>query len=143
MFNIKSSKGQIALPFVLLVGGIIVEIVIAGSIVSFFVNASSLGERLSIRALSIANTGVYDAVQKISTNKEFGAGGKTYTINIEGEEVTVTISRTVDNTNDVYNYTIESSATVRSRQRKMEAKLVVDQETGQVNLRSVEEVSVK
>lgn len=143
MFNIKNSKGQIALPFVLLVGGIIVEIVIAGSIISFFVNASSLGERLSVRALSVANTGVYDAVQKISTNKEFGAGGKTYTINVDGYSTTVTISRSEDNTNDVYNYTIESEAVVRSRQRKMQAKLVVNQTSGQVNLKSIEEVPVQ
>lgn len=143
MFSIKNSKGQIALPFVLLVGGIIVEIVIAGSIVSFFVNASSLGERLSIRALSVANTGVYDAVQKISTNKEFGAGGKTYTIDIDGSTATVTVSRTEDNTNNVYNYSIESEAQVRNRQRKMDARLVVDQTTGQVNLRSIEEVPIQ
>jgi len=31
----KRKNGQIALPFVLLIGGIIIEIVIAGSFISF------------------------------------------------------------------------------------------------------------
>ena len=63
--------GQIALPFILLVGGLIVEIVIAGLLVSFFVSASALGERLSVRALAAANAGIDDAIVRISSNKEF------------------------------------------------------------------------
>lgn len=137
-------RGQIALPFVLLVGGIIVEIVVAGSLVSFFINAASLGERLSLRALAVANTGVYDAVLKISANKEFAAGGTVnYSVNIGDDSVSVSVSRTVDNNAGVYNYTVNSTATARSRQRKVVAELVVDQTTGQINLRSISEESVQ
>jgi len=137
--SLNNKKGQIALPFVLLVGGIIIEIVVAGSFISFFVSASSLGERLSVRALSAANTGMYDAVMRISNNKEFGAGGTTYSIDVGNDTTSVTVSRTVDDANDLYEYTIESTATARSRNRKVVAKVVVNQTTGQINLKSVGE----
>jgi len=55
----------------------------------------------------------------------------------------VEVSRTVDNPNNVYNYNIESTATVRNRKRKMQARLIVDQTSGQVNLTSIVEVSVQ
>lgn len=141
--RLKNDRGQIALPFVLLVGGIIVEIVIAGSFVSFFVSAASLGERLSVRALSAANTGTYDAVSKIANNKEFGAGGTTYEVSIGEDTVSVTVSRTVDETNNLYIYSIDSTATARTRKRRVLATAVVDQTTGELNLQSIEEVAVE
>jgi hypothetical protein len=141
--NLYNSKGQIALPFVLLVGGIIIEIVIAGSFISFFISASSLGERLSVRALSAANTGMYDAIVKISSNKEFGAGGVNYETGVGDDTVSVSISRSVDDTNNVYVYTVLSTASARNRERKVRAELIVDQLTGKVNLQSVEEVSIE
>src|SRR6056297_719410 len=117
MKNIKiiNKEGQIALPFVLLVGGIIIEIVLAGSFISFFVNASALGERLSVRALSAANTGVYDAVMKISRNKEFGSGGVSYEISVGDDSVLVDVSRSSDDAQDIYVYNVESVATARNR----------------------------
>ncbi|MEX1014308.1 MAG: hypothetical protein WDZ80_04075 [Candidatus Paceibacterota bacterium] len=142
MFNLNK-KGQIALPFVLLIGGIIVEIVIAGSIVSFFVNAASLGERLSVRALAAANTGVYDAMEKISSNKEFSVSPVEYEIIIGDDSVTVNVSRVEDAGNNVYEYTISAIAVAESRQRKMQAIVFVDQTTGQLNLNSIEEQPVQ
>ncbi len=144
MKNIKiiNKEGQIALPFVLLVGGIIIEIVLAGSFISFFVNASALGERLSVRALSAANTGIYDAIMKISRNKEFGAGGVSYEITVGEDSVSVDVSRSSDDTQDIYVYNIESVATARNRSKKVVAVVVVDQVTGKVNLESINEESV-
>ncbi len=98
-----------------------------------------MGERLSVRALSAANTGVYDAVMRVSNNKEFGAGGTTYSVDVGNDTASVTVSRTVDDTNNLYEYTIESTATARSRNRKVVAKLVVNQTTGQINLKSIGE----
>ena len=136
-------KGQIALPFVLLIGGIIVEIVIAGSFISFFVSAASLGEQLSVRAMAAANTGIYDAVMRIARNKEFGATQVDYNITVGSDSVAVTVSRTSDDTNNVYLYTVSSVASARSRERKVVAQLVVDQTTGSVNLDSIEEQPVQ
>ena len=58
--------GQIALPFVLLVGGIILEIVIAGAFVSYFASGSGYSARLEVRAWAVANSAVNDALVKIA-----------------------------------------------------------------------------
>lgn len=139
----KRKNGQIALPFVLLIGGIIIEIVIAGSFISFFVSAVSLGEQLSVRALSAANTGIYDATMKISSNKEFGVGGINYNIEVGNDTAAVVVSRLVDDTKNLYLYTIESTATSRSRERKIVAELVVNQTTGQLSLKSIKEKAIQ
>ena len=139
----KRKNGQIALPFVLLIGGIIIEIVIAGSFISFFVSAVSLGEQLSVRALSAANTGIYDATMKVSSNKEFGVGEINYNIEVGNDTVAVVVSRSSDDAKNLYLYTIESTATSRSRERKIVAELVVDQTTGQLNLKSIEEKAIQ
>ncbi|MEX2436613.1 MAG: hypothetical protein WD471_00440 [Candidatus Paceibacterota bacterium] len=139
-FNNRS--GQIALPFILLVGGIIIEIVIAGSIISIFVNNSTLGERLSLRALAAANSGIYDAMEKLSSNKEFASSGLEYEVNVGNDTATVSISRVVDDNNNIYIYTINSLAVASSRQRKLTAVVLINQTTGELNLSSVEEVPV-
>jgi len=136
-------KGQIALPFVILVGGIIVEIVIAGSIVAFFANASVLGERLSVRAITAAKSGTYDAMMKIANNKEFAAIPVNYNLTINGDAVSISVSRTIDDVSGIYNYIVESVAIARSRQRKIVAELIVDQITGDTDLRSLGEAPVQ
>jgi uncharacterized protein (UPF0333 family) len=140
--NFKNKNGQIALPFVLLVGGIIIEIVLAGSFMSFFVNTDALGNRLSVRALSAANTGVYDAIMKISRNKSFGATEISYEIVIGDDTVNVVVSRTEDEIKDIYLYNVESLASARNRQKKVVAVIVVDKNTGKINLQSINEDEV-
>jgi len=138
-----STTGQIALPFILLVGGLIVEIVIAGLLVSFFVSASALGERLSVRAFAAANAGIDDAIVRISSNKEFADTPESYQIIIGDDVVSVNISRTVDNPNNIYNYTVEAEATAINRQRKLVVEVVVNKTTGMLSLKSLEEQAVQ
>ena len=73
-------RGQITLPFILLVGGIIVEIAIAGLFTAYFLSSANLGERLATRAASAAYSGIQDAMVKITRNKEFG--NQTYSLEI-------------------------------------------------------------
>ncbi len=140
---LRLRSGQVALPFVLLVGGVIIEIVIAGSFVSFFVSATSIGERLSVRALAAANTGIYDAVMRVSRDKEFGAVEVNYDIAVSSDSVSVTVSRTSDDANNIYLYSVLSVASARSRQRKVVAEVVVDQTTGAISIDSIQEQAVQ
>jgi len=146
-FQSSKGAGQVALPFILLVGGLIVEIVIAGLLVSFFVSASALGERLSVRALAAANAGIDDAIVRISSNKEFTNVNCSvpieYNITVGDDTVLVSVCRTVDGINNVYNYTIEAEATARNRQRKLAAEVVVNQTTGTLSLKSLEEQAIQ
>ncbi len=136
-------RGQIALPFVLLVGGIIAEIVIAGSVVSYFASASSAGEQLSLRALSAAYAGVYDGIMKVSDNKEAASGGTVnYTLAVGSDSAAVSVSRTVNNSLGVYEYTVTSTATAGNRSREVTGDVVVNQTTGALHIISVAETAL-
>lgn len=131
--------GQATLSFVLLVGGIIMEIAIAGSLITYFLSTTGLGERVSLRALAAASTGVHDAELKITRNKEFAAGTFNYTITLENESAVVNISRIIDSGSGSYIYTITSTGSASTRKRKLVATLVVDQITGLSQLQSFRE----
>ena len=90
-FSFRLNPAQIALPFILLVSGIIIEITIAGSFIAYFLSASGLGERLSLRAQAAAHAGVQDAIVRITRDKEYASGGASYSLSIDGDSAFITI----------------------------------------------------
>lgn len=133
------AAGQAALSFILLVSGIIIEIAIAGSFVTFFLSTSGLGERLSARAFAAAQSGVRDAQIKIVRNKDFASVPKTYSLTIGDDIVSVEVTRTGSG---VYAYTINSTGVASTRERKLTSVLAVDATTGLVQLGELEEVAL-
>lgn len=127
-------SGQAALPAVLLICGVITEIAIAGTLVAFVLSSSGLGERLSSQALAAAKAGVQDAFIKITIDKTFSAPDPGYIFSVDGRSVKVTVNKYI-NTDQVI-----SLGTALSRQRKLEAILLVDQNTGKVDLKSIREI---
>jgi uncharacterized protein (UPF0333 family) len=136
----QSSRGQATLSFVLLIGGIILEIAVAGSFVTYFLSSSGLNERLSARALSAAEAGIRDVQIKIARNKAFSMATSTIVV---GSDLAV-VQLSSDATNpDSYVYTITSVGIASSAQRKIVAVLVVNKITGLVQLQSMSEQSVQ
>ncbi len=135
--------GQIALPFVLLVGGIIFEIVIAGAFVAYFASGSGYSARLEVRAWAVANSGVNDALVKIAKNKEFTASTMSYGFTLGSDAATVTVSRTNDSSGQYYVYTISSLGTAGARQKKIQAVAIVNQTTGALQLQSLNDVALQ
>jgi len=139
--------GQITLPFVLLISGIILEIAIAGSFVAYFLSTSGYGDRLAERASIAAHSGVRDALVRITGNKEFTSAlcssPYTYTVPVESDSAAVSVCRTTDSVTHSYVYTITSVGTAVSREKKFVAVLLVDQTTGQVSLQSTTETTVQ
>lgn len=127
------SGGQAALPAVLLVCGVITEIAIAGTLIAFVLSSSGLGERLSSQALAAAKAGIQDAFVKIAIDKNFNAPGG-YTFSVDSRSVQVFVTKGI-NTDDVI-----SIGTALNHQRKLEAILLVDQNTGKVDLKSITEI---
>ena len=138
----RQSDGQIALPFILLVSGIIIEITVAGSFIAYFLNSSGLGERLALRASAAAHSGVRDAMVRIARDKEFGASSQMYVLEVGEDTVDISVSRVVDNPLNVYIYTIAATAVSMSRQKRFVAVLVVDQTTGHAESQSLKEEPV-
>ena len=62
IFFSKKQSGIASLPAILLLGGIIIEIGIAGSFLLFYLNNSIYGTKLANEALTVAQSGFDDAV---------------------------------------------------------------------------------
>jgi uncharacterized protein (UPF0333 family) len=140
--NRVSTAGQIALPFILLVSGIIIEITIAGSFVTYFLSTSGLGERLSLRASAAAHSGIRDAMVRISRDKDYASSPQNYELNVGSDTTTVSVTRTAHNPTNSYTYTVASTAVAVSRQRKLTATVIVNQTTGFIQLQSLKEESI-
>ena len=59
-------KGISALPTVLLISGIILEVVVAGLAVARLSSRGLLGEQLSVEALKAAESGAHDAISRVN-----------------------------------------------------------------------------
>lgn len=136
-------NGQVALSFILLVSGIIIEIVIAGSLVTYFLGSSGLGERLQSRAETAAYSGLWDALVKISRNRDFGSTTQNYGLTVGSDSATLTVSRTFNSNGNVYIYTVASLGMAGTREKNLLATAIVNQVTGQIQLQSVVDQSLQ
>ncbi len=144
-YILNSRSGIVALPAMLLIGGIIVEIGIAGLLVSYFLTQSNFGVKLSAQALAAAQTGVKDATLKIIRDKDFS---DSYSINIGNQSSQITVCKdfkTVSTFCDTQNsgkHEIISLGIVQKKQRKIQAILNVNSITGEVKIESVKEIEI-
>lgn len=134
--------GQITLPFVLVVSGIIIEITIASTVVAYFLANSGLSERLSTRAALASRSGVNDAALRLASDKEYGAFPQNYSFAIDRDSVTVAVTRVFDPSEGVYAYTIVSTGFAGTSARKIIATFSVDEKTGKTRLESMREAPV-
>jgi len=142
----NSRKAAAALPIVLLVGGLMVEIGIAGAFISYFLGQSSFGVKLSEEALMAAQSGIQDAKIKIVRNKNFIPSPNPYTITVGNRSAQVTVckdTRTASSTCDtamVGKYEITSLGEALTKYRRVRAILYVDDTTGEVKLELEREI---
>lgn len=143
--DFSGSRGQATLSFVLLVGGIIVEIAIAGSLVAFFSSNSGLGERLSARAFNAAEVGIRDSQLKIARNKDLCSPScpVPYSFSVGSDTVMVTLQKVDDLPDNLYVYTVTAVGTAATRQKKFVAVINVDRTSGVVQLQSHQEQTVQ
>lgn len=137
--KMEGARGQIALPFILLVSGIIIEIVVAGSLTSYFASGSGFGARLDSRASTAAYSGINDALIQLTKNKDFGTANPSYGVSVGSDTATVTFSLL----NSYYTYSVTAVGIAGTRQKKIVATIVVASTTGTVDLTALNEVSVQ
>lgn len=138
MGTYTATRGQATLSFILLISGLILEIAIAGTFVTYLLSSAGLGERLFARAFTAANSGIRDVQIRIARDKGFSG---TYTLSIDSDTASVSVTRISQGT--LYIYTATSTGVAGTRQRKFVAKIVADQTTGLVELQSVNEVAAQ
>lgn len=137
-----------ALPTILLIGGIIIEIAITGVFIIYFLGQSSFGVKLSAEALSASRTGVYDAILKIVREKNFSTGATPYTIAIDNNSVQVWVCRNSKtavsycDTAASDKYEITSLGKARDKNRRLRAFLNVNNVNGEVRVESISEITL-
>lgn len=147
MRNIFFQSGMAALPMVLLIGGIVVEISLAGAFISFFAVQSGLGVKLSDEALAAAKSGVQDAVLKIIRNKNFSSPSG-YILATGNRSAVVTVchdsytASTACDTLSVGKDEIISTGSALLKRRKMKAMINIDSVSGEIKIESIEEIAI-
>ena len=144
----RTYEGQMTLPFILLVSGIIIEIAIAGAFVTYFLSTSGYGERLAARAEAAARSGINDVLARVMQDKDFSivpcSTPYTYTIVAGvGDTAEISLCRTTDFSTNKYTFTITSIGIAASQQKKFTATALVDETTGQIELQSITEQPVE
>jgi hypothetical protein len=140
-YPIKFLTGQATLAFIILISGLILEIAVAGSFVTYFLSSSGMGERLSVRALSVASSGIRDAQIRLVRLGSLCGDLSPYSFSIDQDIANISSSRELVGEN--CEYTITSLGAAGTRQRKLVAVLLMDTTTGLAELRSVNERPVQ
>ncbi|HOV88521.1 MAG TPA: hypothetical protein PLB74_00435 [Candidatus Paceibacterota bacterium] len=120
------------LPVVLITGIIVAEVGVALSFIMYLTNSASYGARLSQEAFYGARSGINDAFLKVIRNKDFYSPGYNFTVGKANVNVVVTQTGG--------GVTITSTGTVLNRQRKLQAVISIDADTGEAALFSLQEL---
>ena len=146
-------SGAATLPVILLISGIVIELAIAGVVVSALLTNTIFSSRLSAEALAAARAGAQDAIIRIIRYKNCpGPDGcpSSYCLNgaldyptctangtIAGPTTSVTMSNSGSGI-----ITVTSIGTAVTRKKKVEAVVGVDTSSGKISILSLEEVSL-
>lgn len=143
----NGEKGVAALPVLLLISGIILEIVAASAFLAFSFSSGSFGTLLATEALFGARAGADDAIYRVIKNNyvsaynlTVGAGSHTVTTDITVEKDPVDLGTCAVAWG--CRYRIYSKGRVLFRERKMEVILAVDPNTREIRKESFKEVEI-
>lgn len=146
-------RGIIALPLMLLISGIVLEMTIAATLIVFYLLRGSVGNRDAGEALSVARSGVSDAaaqlVRKTNLNGEY-----TFTIDPQHiARVTVCNQGTKSGVfgdaeecsygpGDAGKVEITSCGAVRGKNKCVRTIYTIDGNTGEIKIESSEEIAL-
>ncbi len=136
------------LPMVLLVGGLVVEIAIAGAFIAYFLSQSGFGVKLSAEALAAAKAGIQDAKMRIVRNKNFIPSPNPYTLTIGNNSAQITVCKelktvsTACDTAMTGKFEITSLGMAFTKRRQVQAILYVASTTAEVKLESEKEIAL-
>ncbi len=150
MSKVKSQRSKVVaaatLPVVLLVGGLVVQIGIAGAFIAYFLSQSGFGVKLSEEALAAARAGIQDATIRIIRSGSSAPDSYTLTIGNRSAQIAICKEkRTVSSACDTAmtgKYEITSLGQAFTKRRQVRAILYVDSATGEVKLESERETAI-
>ena len=145
--DIKNIKGIAALPVILLISAIVIELVVAGAFLAFSFSTGSFGTQLSAEAFFGARAGADDAMYRIIK----GNYSPSYNFNLQIGTRTVTSTITVEqdpvdlgscSVSWGCHYRIRSIGKSFIRERKVELILSVNPTTREIKKESFREIEL-
>lgn len=136
----KAEAGAAALPTLLLVGGIITTISIALTASVYLYINSTFGVNLSLRALSVAKSGIYDGIMRVTRDKALTSA--SYTLVVGNQNAAISICRDAPECGGSGKFKVASIGSAFTRRKKMEAIVSVNSGTGVVKLELMREVAL-
>ncbi|MFA5053476.1 MAG: hypothetical protein WC565_05430 [Parcubacteria group bacterium] len=143
----RYSRGVAALPVILLISGIILEIVAASAFLAFSFSGGSFGTLLAAEALFGARTGADDAIYRVIKNTYTSSYSLTTTTGTHTVVIDVTVEKDPADLGECTvawgcRYRIYSLGRVLFRERKMETVLSVDPNSREIRRESFKEVEL-
>ncbi|MCK9187168.1 MAG: hypothetical protein PHS16_01995 [Candidatus Colwellbacteria bacterium] len=143
----RRESGVAALPVILLISGIILEIVAASAFLAFSFSSGSFGTLLATEALFGARAGADDAIYRIIKNNYSTSYSLTTTTGSHTVVIDITVEKDpIDlgscSTAWGCRYRIYSTGRVLFRERKIEVVLAVDPNTREIRRESFKEVEI-
>ena len=145
--DIKRISGVAALPVILLISGIILEIVAASAFLAFSFSSGSFGTLLAAEALFGARTGSDDAIYRVIKNNYLSSYSLTTTTGSHTVVIDATVEKDPIDLGSCSvawgcRYRIYSSGRVLFRERRVETILAVDPNTREIRRESFKEVEI-
>lgn len=150
--NVVRKKGIVALPLMLLISGIVLEMTIAATLIVFYLLQGNVGTRNAAEALVVAQSGVNDAAVQLARNMGFGG---VYTLTIgDRRAAQITVCNQGHKTTgcgeqggctvltDPGKAEITSLGTVRGKNRCVRATYAVNADTGEMKTESSGEIAL-
>lgn len=146
MNQFRKDKGISALPVILLISGIILEVVVAGLVVSQLFSQSLVSEQLSVEALKAAESGAHDAIIRVNDfladcpdsatyNDASAYCPSLYSLTVGGRNACVSIGAVTNGTITIY-----SRGQAFTREKTIKAVLGVSVSDAKVEVQSFAEV---
>ncbi len=138
---IKDIKGQTALPMILLLSLVLIELAVMNVFVSSLVSDTLRNKRFQLEAEKMAYTGINDAFIKISRDKNLAITPLNYSLNLNNFNIQVEIKG--DFLNNLYFVTSTASSFSFNYKKRYLGILGIEKETGKVRLISIEEKPIE
>lgn len=138
----KAANGVATLPVIILIGGVLIEIGIAGAFMAYFLSQSGFGIKLSEEALAVARAGIQDAEMKIVRDKNFVLcpSSDPCILNVGNNSTQIIVCK--DTCAGTGKFEITSLGSAFTKRRQIRAILSVSSTTGEVELESEKEISL-
>lgn len=131
-----------ALPTLLVMSSVIVEIAIAVALAAYLLSNSSASARYGAEALAAANSGAQDAAIRIARDKSYSSSG--YTISVGSSTATIVVQTNTgkDGAAASGKSRILATGTTRLFSKKLEIVYSINDTTGEMTLESYDEIGL-